>query len=249
MRVIGLSFVSGGRGGSHVAMAAFAPMRRPRALWFAVVLAASAGCEWMLGDEGRRLAADAAAPCPPDMVEVTPAQGAALCVDAYEASHDSDDATRPASVAGATPWTDVDHPTAAAACAAVGKRLCQADEVIAACAGPAPGTRYPYGNAYEPHACNGSDHGVGDVVPTGTMPGCVGNAAGVFDLQGNVQEWLDCGHYNTPFLCAPGVRDCCKILPGSSASGAGELACGTTDFTYLPTERLPSRGFRCCRSE
>ena len=151
MRVIGLSFVSGGRGGSHVAMAAFAPMRRPRALWFAVVLAASAGCEWMLGDEGRRLAADAAAPCPPDMVEVTPAQGAALCVDAYEASHDSDDATRPASVAGATPWTDVDHPTAAAACAAVGKRLCQADEVIAACAGPAPGTRYPYGNAYEPN--------------------------------------------------------------------------------------------------
>ncbi|MBK7077077.1 MAG: SUMF1/EgtB/PvdO family nonheme iron enzyme [Myxococcales bacterium] len=224
-------------------------MRRTRPWCVGVALLASAGCEFVLGEDDRRLAVDAAVGCPADMVEVTPVGGSTFCIDAYEASHDPADATKPVSVAGATPWTDVDHDTALAACAAVGKRLCQAAEVVATCAGPAPGTRYPYGDAYQPQACNGWDHGVGDAVPTGSMPGCVGNAAGVFDLQGNVEEWLqDCGHDGSPFLCGPEMYLCCKVLPGSYKSPDFDLDCQTTDFSSLPEQARPERGFRCCQS-
>lgn len=226
-------------------------MNRDRIVrWCALMLLGASACQLVLGDEDRQLAPDAdRGGCPPDMVEVVPTGGAAFCIDAYEASHDADNPALPRSVAGATPWTGVDHGEALAACAAVGKRLCEADEVVATCAGPAPGTRYPYGDAYQPQACNGWDHGAGGPVMTGSMAGCEGHAAGVFDLQGNVEEWLlDCGHDGSPFLCGPEMYLCCKVLPGSYKSPAYELDCQTTDFSFLPEQAPAERGFRCCRA-
>lgn len=54
------------------------------------------------------------------------------------------------------------------------------------------GTRsFPYGNTFDAKACNGQGPGVGDTVPVGTTPTCEGGYAGVFDLSGNVAEWIN----------------------------------------------------------
>jgi sulfatase-modifying factor enzyme 1 len=121
------------------------------------------------------------------------------------------------SEAGVAPQGYVSGATAAGACAAVGKRLCQASEWRFACAG-SQGTVYPYGPEHVAGRCN--DHGrppmpvfypevektwahitmtkmndprlnqmEGTVAPTGSHPGCV-NDWGVYDMVGNLHEWV-----------------------------------------------------------
>lgn len=97
--------------------------------------------------------------CPDDMVEVD----GAYCIDRYEASRPNateawrgDDSSRATSREGVLPWYPVDKATAAAACAAAGKRLCAPDEFLLACGGPTT-TVYPYGDSYDPVICNSID--------------------------------------------------------------------------------------------
>lgn len=103
---------------------------------------------------------------------------------------------------------------AEAACRAVGKRLCTSNEWLRACQGPTP-TTYPYGDTYLPDACNEGreEHPVLELFgadadwssrqmndprlnqlpnaldSTGTNPVCM-SAEGVFDLHGNLHEWV-----------------------------------------------------------
>jgi hypothetical protein len=103
------------------------------------------------------------------------------CVDIYEAARPDatavsagSDASLAVSRAGVLPWQVADNSTAAAACAAAGKRLCTADEWETACRGPLR-TVYGYGDTYDPTACNGIDtfgHSGFHLLPTGALAGC-----------------------------------------------------------------------------
>ncbi len=115
---------------------------------------------------------------------------------------------------GVIPQGYISGDVAEAACRAAGKRLCTSSEWLRACQGPRH-TTYPYGTTYLPGACNEGRpaHPVlelfGDatdwspaqmndprlnqlpdtVDPTGSNPVCQ-SAEGVFDLHGNLHEWV-----------------------------------------------------------
>jgi hypothetical protein len=142
--------------------------------------------------------------CPGDMVQILDQR---VCIDRYEASRGPRD--QALSQAGVIPWTRVIWVDARAACRRVAKRLCTADEWRAACAGPRTECLdqrercYPFGPDYVPGVCNGPPEHAGedppeDLLPTGSLSGCVGGLHGLYDLAGNAREWLDSCN---SFLC------------------------------------------------
>jgi formylglycine-generating enzyme required for sulfatase activity len=123
---------------------------------------------------------------------------------------------RAVTVRGAAPQAYISRNEAATACKASRKRLCSEGEWETACRGRKP-TTFPYGDARHDGYCN--DHGIsplktyfpdlgpeaftadamndgrlnqlaGTVAPTGSHPHCT-NSFGVFDMVGNVHEWVD----------------------------------------------------------
>ncbi len=133
----------------------------------------------------------------------------------YQAVDDVDVVAR--SEGGVVPQGYISGDQAAAACAAAGKRLCTSEEWLLACQGPQVLT-WPYGASAQPGVCNDdypshpvidyfgtsdtwvwtyesmNDPGInqmdGTVAPTGEHSGCV-SAFGVFDLVGNLHEWVE----------------------------------------------------------
>lgn len=54
------------------------------------------------------------------------------------------------------------------------------------------GTLYPYGNQYTAGLCvGGSGPGAAAVAPVASSQGCVGGYPGLYDMSGNVWEWVD----------------------------------------------------------
>jgi formylglycine-generating enzyme required for sulfatase activity len=159
------------------------------------------------------------------------------------------------------PVVYVDWCDAAAYCAWAGKRLCgrigggsaaytdyanaMTIEQYHACTGGGART-YPYGNTYDPRACNGPDYDPQNpgTIPVGSLPTCTGGFPGIFDLSGNVAQWQDLCNGTT------GPNDICR-----------QGAAGYLSFASLPGETLgacnlddsdprqatyPDLGFRCC---
>jgi len=177
-------------------------------------------------------------PCPADETR----RVADVEVDAYEASRpDASEtevgcnASRACSAAGRVPWTNVSWAGAEAACAAAGKRLCRDAEWRRACAGP-QGLRYPYGESFDPSACNVAAAGLGAVWPTGGQETCR-SAEGVFDLPGNVAEWLG-------DELAPRQR---ATVGGSVLSNSSQSTCDYAASNEADSTRQALIGFRCCR--
>src|SRR5262249_40663852 len=103
----------------------------------------------------------------------------------------------------------VDWCDAFAYCAWAGKRLC--GRIAGGSVDPTFGTdlasesewynacsrggqhAYPYGDTYDPRACNGLEYGAGTgpQLPVGSLSSCTGGFAGLFDMSGNVSEWED----------------------------------------------------------
>ncbi|NNE46641.1 MAG: SUMF1/EgtB/PvdO family nonheme iron enzyme [Rhodothermales bacterium] len=162
-----------------------------------------------------------------------------------------------ATAQGVVPQGYISGSVADAACRRAGKRLCTSDEWLRTCRGPA-NTTYPYGDVYEPGACNEgrASHPVvelfGDDVnwsstqmndsrlnqlpnsldSTGSNPACV-SAEGVFDLHGNLHEW---------------VADADGTFRGgfyvdAEINGAG---CLYRTTAHSLTYHDYSTGFRCC---
>lgn len=161
--------------------------------------------------------------------------------------------------AGIPPQGYISGTEAAAACAASGKRLCTSEEWLAACRGPDE-LLYPYGAEHVAGACNdhyagghpvvdffGTAEGVwdlahmndpginqqpGTVAPGGVFAACV-SAWGVFDLHGNLHEWVADvdgtfrgGFYADASINGPG----CTYRTGAHDAGYHDY----------------STGFRCC---
>ncbi len=196
--------------------------------------------------------------CPPDMVAID-----GFCIDRYEAHLVGHDPTQvatggvAANAAGALPQGYVSGLVAADACEAAGKRLCTIDEWRRACEGP-DGTTYPYGDTYDPDACNEgrSTHPVIDVfgggatfsfdqlndprlnllpdslARSGDYAACV-SAEGVADLHGNLHEWID----------DPAGTFVGGFYVDASTNGLG---CGYTTTAHSVDYHDYSTGFRCC---
>jgi len=155
------------------------------------------------------------------------------------------------------PQVCVDWCDAKAYCAAVGKRLCgkigggsnayrdSSDATLSqwyfACSSGGPNT-FSHGSTYQPALCNTDNFtGYGTTEPVGSHSGCQSACAfaGIFDLNGNANEWED--------SCMPGPAiDICPTrgwgpnggsLSGSCVYQAGASPSDSHDI-YL--------GFRCC---
>jgi formylglycine-generating enzyme required for sulfatase activity len=154
---------------------------------------------------------------------------------------------------------------ASRACGEAGKRLCKAAEFVRACRGPDAGAWYPYGGRqYNRGICNegkGSQVVVmfganpfkwtyahfndsrlnqipNTLATTGAYPRCV-SPEGVFDMVGNLHEWVD-----EP----PDRNNHGRFLGGSygeaEANGPG---CLYVTSAHEVTYHDYSTGFRCCR--
>ena len=150
------------------------------------------------------------------------------------------------------PVNCVDWCDAHAYCNWAGKRLCRAlaggplvstdsptiGEWHFACTGGLT-TVYPYGNQPDDDACNIPDSSARAEV--GTFAGCEGGFPGIFDMQGNVTEYVD--------ACDPDAVDAACALRGGHTFGTAQFwTCNNTAETNArnnPNER--EIGFRCCR--
>jgi formylglycine-generating enzyme required for sulfatase activity len=99
---------------------------------------------------------------------------------------------------------------------------------------------------YQSHACNGVDIGGAAAWPSGSTSTCQGGYPGVFDMSGNVLEWVDSCDKTA------GAGDNCMRRGGSFSDPArgADASC-----TYAePAERGLGAtnghdiGFRCCAS-
>jgi hypothetical protein len=164
---------------------------------------------------------------------------------------------RAVSLRWGVPQGNIDEVRAAAACGRAGKRLCTSDEWLAACRGPSDWT-YPYGPDRIPGRCNDArkthvaveyfgtnaswifseiDNPCLAQLPAsldlaGENPGCV-TANGVFDLMGNLHEWVDdaAGTFRGGFFS------------DTSINGNG---CLYRTTAHDVSHHDYSTGFRCC---
>ena len=193
------------------------------------------------------------------MVEVHDAGGLTFCIDSTEVRNDAygaflsatDGGNVDASLPVACPAGDHDVPPngagdlpmtgeswcdAYAYCAWAGKRLCgktssgdaSTGEWYTACTN-GTSQQYPYGNTRVPTACVDSPTALS---PVGSHPQCEGGVPGLFDMVGNVNEWID--------NCSGTV---CSNMGGSYAT---QGTC-SADSPYGRTIRGTAFiGFRCC---
>lgn len=192
-----------------------------------------------------------------EMVEVTGGP-APFWIGKYEASRPDATADYPGSLdhracsnEGVQPWRLVTQSQAAAACSAAGLRLCTEDEWQQACEGSS-GNLYPYGNSYDPLACNGEEYDPDcalpdedTILPTGTELGCPATANtcvsefGAFDMSGNVSEW-------TSTEVAVGYF---RTRGGDFTDPASPLSCAFNFRTSSQETVSPGLGFRCCANQ
>ncbi len=110
-----------------------------------------------------------------------------------------------------------------------------------ACSG-GQGRKYPYGNTLDPAACNDGFDGIGGVVDVKTAT-CQGGFPGIYDMSGNVDEWVD--------ACYPGD----ELGTSCVRAGGAYYSDGTPDHVLPDCDEVStfarrcqnnSTGFRCC---
>jgi hypothetical protein len=171
--------------------------------------------------------------CPERMVLVP---GGHTCMDTHEALIEE----RRAVPAIASPA--IDHITwyeAERACRASGFRLCSVDEFERACAGADRSREYPYGPEHVPGRCNvaeiGDDLATRSVRASGAFPECR-TPEGIFDLSGNVSEWLSDEGGGGGLMAG---------LGGNAFQPSGTARCMPNERGWLAPDQQGG-GFRCC---
>jgi formylglycine-generating enzyme required for sulfatase activity len=154
----------------------------------------------------------------------------AFCIDRYEYPNR----------AGVVPLTHVCWQDAQRLCGRAGKRLCREDEWELACT---MGRRwaYAYGPERVAQRCN-ADWPVGTkqaIAPSGSRAECR-NSYGVFDLNGNVSEWVA--------TTVDGIGGANGVLRGDTAWISEEYggSCWSRHGHPLTADEVPDDGFRCC---
>ncbi len=159
--------------------------------------------------------------------EVTVEQMKAFDAEYHPAYTYFDDAKMPA--------TAITFTQAKAYCEAQGKRLPTSDEWVVACGG-LEATAYAYGNNYDPnHARVGRRNWTDG--PKAVMS-FDKNRAGLYDMSGNVWEWVDDGGDEG------GMQ---KVYGGSWTDGPSMTRCGSARRAKVDLKSL-NYGFRCARS-
>lgn len=185
------------------------------------------------------------------------------------------------SEAGVFPQAYINRVQAAAACKNAGKRLCTVTEWYRACRG-AKAARFPYGQRYERGKCNqckahllskmfGSnphnwkyeqfndprlDREPGFLARTGEYGSCE-SAVGVFDMVGNLHEWVSDTVDSSLPNKVPLVESILKKLEKNAGHGVfmgGFFSttdehgpgCEFTTIGHEPSYHDYSTGFRCC---
>lgn len=159
------------------------------------------------------------------------------------------------------PVVNVDWCDAKAFCKWAGKRLCgkigggtlfsthqAADptmgEWVRACEG-ADGRNYPYGPSHQPETCN-TKAALEDpkyLEDVANRPACQGGYPGVFDLGGNVEEWVDACDADT------GRDDLCTSAGPAAFTGdlpPDDYTCPNSLYGSPRAHPFKLRGFRCC---
>ena len=181
--------------------------------------------------------------------------GQSYYIDTFEASRPDATAAevgvssaRSCSKPNVMPWRAATFAAAQAACAAAGKVLCTGPQWQTACEGAAA-TTYPYGNPFNPNACNtesfdgipgGPDDDV--LIATGALASCTAST-GVRDLSGNLKEWTD----DITGQTAGGV-DIAVLRGGSYESPKLGATCAFRTTRAAVNVIEATNGFRCCRA-
>ncbi len=179
--------------------------------------------------------------------------------DANATDYGFDSTRRPCSVPDRRPWSNVTKEEATAACGKIGTgwRLCTSAEWLDACNGSG-NTTFPYGDTYNAQRCNGWDFtrtAGATTLATGAATMCVSDpstTAGdeLFDMSGNVKEWV---HHRRRRRRSRTRCAVAPTTPPASRSTARRRLPGLQCDAATPAPptvpvRLPSVGFRCCRT-
>jgi Sulfatase-modifying factor enzyme 1 len=187
--------------------------------------------------------------CPPDMVSLP-----RFCIDRYEAPN----------LLGSMPFALRTAIDGEQWCASRGKRLCSEGEWVRACEGP-HGRRFPYGDTHRASACNderpwlsvdwkslalwpdpaaiAEATRLNQADASGSRTGCV-SEEGVYDLTGNVAEWVRRDGRDT----RPGYEHVLKGCYWAGCYHEPEPNCAFRNSAHPGTFRTYEAGFRCCRS-
>ncbi|OGS35506.1 MAG: hypothetical protein A2293_08170 [Elusimicrobia bacterium RIFOXYB2_FULL_49_7] len=145
-----------------------------------------------------------------------------------------------------SPISDIDYTHAQAACESVGKRLCHIREWQAASGGYRR-LSYPYGNEYNPYRCHtdvdANDMARDSTLPVGSKDSCV-SPYGVYDLSGNIAEWVAPIDAFPPFS----GKDGAKLFYFTGGYWASQSKSGTYDLYATTEEKGIDIGFRCCKT-
>jgi len=136
-------------------------------------------------------------------------------------------------------WCD-----AYAFCAWAGKRLCTANEWIAACTAYGATGSYPYGPQHDPAACNFAEIGAEGGVETASMKGCQGGLAGLYDMLGNAGEWVD--DCDSPVDASSDASDGCRFYGGSWIDPSPGYTCLASAGEHRGGTNVCALGIRCC---
>lgn len=95
-----------------------------------------------------------------------------------------------------------------------------------------------YGANWNAKTCRSDDNGQ-KATDVATYPGCVGGYPGLFDMTGNVAEWID-------QCTGPASNDQCSIQGGDYGSNDTASQCDGVDTRDRDTVTEDWVGFRCC---
>jgi formylglycine-generating enzyme required for sulfatase activity len=96
---------------------------------------------------------------------------------------------------------------------------------------------YPYGATYDALRCNGSGYGQGKAIAVGLASNCIGGYSNIWDMSGNVREWID---------ACNDIQDQCATRGGAYDSAEPTLKCSSGALHGRLTWSA-SIGFRCCK--